>query len=128
MERVGEDFRMLVDVIMREQMINSSSKDLQVWLKERKPKSADEMFDLADAYQSTHRGSVIVTKGHTQSTPKDSKGKSREQKFVSSKPKGKSDKCFLCHRTGHFQQIWTGILKRIREENINLVNHRRKPV
>jgi hypothetical protein len=29
MERVGEDFRMLLDVIMREQMINSSSKDLQ---------------------------------------------------------------------------------------------------
>ena len=103
MERVGEDFRMLVDVIMREQMINSSSKDLQVWLKERKPKSADEMIDLADAYQSAHRGSVIVTKGHTQSTPKDSRGKSQEPKSGSGNPQGKSDKkCFLCHRTGHF--------------------------
>ncbi|XP_048748044.2 uncharacterized protein LOC125660258 [Ostrea edulis] len=103
MERVGENFVVLVDVLMREQLINSSSKDLQVWLKERKPKSADEMIELAEAYQNAHRGSVIMNKVHAQGNPKDSRGKSHEQKPMSGNPQSKSEKkCFLCHRIGHF--------------------------
>ena len=102
MERVGDNFRTLVDVIMREQLINSSSKDLQVWLKERKPKSVEEMIEFAEAYQSAHRGSVM-NKVPTQNNPKDNKGKCQEQKTASVNSQGKSEKkCFLCHRTGHF--------------------------
>lgn len=41
MERVNHNFQTLVDMIMREQLVNSSSKDLQVWLKESQPKSSD---------------------------------------------------------------------------------------
>lgn len=52
----------LVDVLMREQLRNSSSRDLQIWLKERQHKSVEKMIELADAYQTAHRGTQVMSK------------------------------------------------------------------
>ena len=79
-------------MILREQLVNSSSRDLQVWLKERQPKSADEMIELAEAYQNAHRGS-------TNRVQTNNKGKFRDQQ--TQETKGEKT-CYKCHRTGHF--------------------------
>lgn len=52
----------MVDVLMREHLRNSSSRDLQIWLKERQHKSVEEMIELADAYQNAHRGTQVMSK------------------------------------------------------------------
>ncbi|XP_062603532.1 uncharacterized protein LOC134265323 [Saccostrea cucullata] len=104
MEKVNQRYNVLVDVIMREQLINSSSRDLQIWLKERQPKTVGEMVDLAEAYQNAHQGSMVTNKavGYT----KDMKGKITGAKgntspLVSQQNKFEK-KCFLCNRVGHF--------------------------
>ena len=58
MEKVNGDYGNLVDVLMREQLVNSSSKELQIWLKERQPKNSEEIVEMAEAYQNAHRGSI----------------------------------------------------------------------
>lgn len=63
MEKVNKNHDNLVDVLMREQLTNSSSRDLQVWLKERQPKSVEEMIELAEAYQNAHKGNQVMNKG-----------------------------------------------------------------
>ncbi|XP_062594989.1 uncharacterized protein LOC134256354 [Saccostrea cucullata] len=99
LEKVNKRFDVLVDVILREQLVNSSSKDLQVWLKERQPKSADEMIELAEAYQNAHRGSVVTNKMQPTSTLKENKGKFKFQPTQQSNVENRS---FMCQRTGHF--------------------------
>lgn len=63
MEKVNKNHDNLVDVLMREQLTNSSSRDLQIWLKERQPKSVEEMIELAEAYQNAHKGNQVMNKG-----------------------------------------------------------------
>lgn len=55
MERVNDNYQTLEDMILKKHLIYSSSKDLQEWLKERQPKSFDEMIELAKAYQNGFR-------------------------------------------------------------------------
>ena len=97
LEKVNKNFNVLVDVILREQLVNSSSRDLQVWLKERQPKSADEMIELAEAYQNAHRDST--NRVQISSGAKDNKSKFRDQQ--TQETKGEKT-CYKCHRTGHF--------------------------
>ncbi|XP_065928583.1 uncharacterized protein [Magallana gigas] len=63
MEKVNKNHDNLVDVLMREQLTNSSSRDLQIWLKERQPKSVEEMIELAEAYQNARKGNQVMNKG-----------------------------------------------------------------
>ena len=44
----------LKDLVLREQFMQASSKNLQVFLKERKVKSVHEMADVAEQYNETH--------------------------------------------------------------------------
>lgn len=103
MERVNDNFQTLVDMILREQLINSSSKDLQVWLKERQPKSSDEMIELAEAYKNAHRGSGSMTRAQIHNNQRDNRVNVSEQKALSCNMQNKHEKkCYLCHRFGHF--------------------------
>lgn len=98
MERVNDNFQTLVDMILREQLINSSSKDLQVWLKERQPKSSDEMIELAEAYQNAHRGSGSMTRAQTHNNQRDNRGNVSEQKALSGNMQNKHEKNFIAKR------------------------------
>lgn len=103
MERVNISFQTLEDMIMREQLVNSSSKDLQEWLKERQQKSSDEMIELAEAYQNAHRGAGSMTRAQTENNQRDNRGNVFEQKASSGNMQNKhAKKCYLCHRFGHF--------------------------
>jgi len=46
----------LRDLMIREQIINTVSKSLALYLRERNPKSVKEMVDLADLYNEAHQG------------------------------------------------------------------------
>lgn len=103
MDRVNDNFQTLVDMVLREQLINSSSKDLQVWLKERQLKSSDEMIELAEVYQNAHRGSGSMTRAQTQNNQRDNRGNVSEQKALSGNMQNKHvKKCYLCQRFGNF--------------------------
>lgn len=65
-------------MIMRGLLINSSSKDLQVWLRERQPESSDEITELA--YQNAHRGSGSMTRAQSHNNQKDNRGNVSKQK------------------------------------------------
>jgi hypothetical protein len=101
-------------------------------LKERKPKSAYEMIDLDDPYQSTYRGSVIMNKSHTQITQRTVEVSLRNRNLFQAIHKENlvTGQVILYPKKFCFanQQIRIQMLKRVREENINLVNHKRKDV
>ena len=52
--KANEDYNGLKDLIFREQFMQASSKNLQVFLKERKVKSIHEMAELAEQYYEAH--------------------------------------------------------------------------
>lgn len=55
---VMRDFDGLSDLFLREQFMNSSSKSLQLFLKERKFKSVKEIAEAADRYVEAHESQV----------------------------------------------------------------------
>ncbi|XP_065929667.1 uncharacterized protein [Magallana gigas] len=103
MEKVNKNHDNLVDVLMREQLTNSSSRDLQIWLKERQPKSVEEMIELAEAYQNAHKGNQVMNKGPVPQREVRNQGngvKSNNNPMVGQNREEK--KCFQCRRLGHF--------------------------
>ena len=52
--KVKATFEGLRDLIVREQFLNVSPKNLVLFLKERKIKSVDEMVELAEQYMEAH--------------------------------------------------------------------------
>lgn len=100
---------------MREQLRNSSSRDLQIWLKERQHKSVEEMTELADAYQNAHRGTQVMSKGSVPQREVRNHGngvRSNNHPVVSQNKEKKI--CFQCRRVGHFMNncpLWKQVPK-----------------
>jgi hypothetical protein len=44
-EEIGNDFAKFADLVAREQLMGSCSKELKLWIKEQKPKTVDELID-----------------------------------------------------------------------------------
>ena len=115
---IEKDFDQLRDLLLREQALNVASKDLKVFLQERKPKNAKEMGTLAEQYLEVH--GKLYDMWHTQNKSqtsgshqpkKDNKDNKTDQTKSGNKSEGKSstydeDKlkknCFICHRQGHY--------------------------
>ena len=53
----------LVDVIIQEQLVNTMSRELQLRVRERKPKTAGEAGTIADDIISAREGTFGMTKG-----------------------------------------------------------------
>ena len=85
-------YEALEDLLVREQFLNSCSKNLAVFLKERSPKSTEEMAQLAEMYREAH-----ADLNSFMTTPKPSKpGKDSKPPFKA------GDKiCFKCGKLGH---------------------------
>jgi hypothetical protein len=121
----------IVDLFIRTQLLQSCGRDLLLFLKERVPKSIDEMATLADQFCDargrdyavfSHRtdrrdtrnftpSSKDRTDSSTTSSNKGSWNKNQSYKAPASQPAAsrsynppqRPDKrCFLCNRTGHF--------------------------
>jgi len=107
--KTPQRFDALKDLIIREQMLNVCDKDLSLFLKERKPKSADEMAKMADNYVEAHNAHYLVgnkpkkefvnTKNFVREV-QSRLGKNPEQKWKSSESEARH--CFVCGKRGHF--------------------------
>ena len=105
MANVSKDFDGLKDLVLREQFMQSSNKNLQVFLKERKVKSVVEMAEIAEQYNEAH-GISDSNRPKIQSFTADSRNNTPERK--ESKPKyveSEKDKyCFYCKSPYHYRK------------------------
>ena len=66
LSEVPHDFQNLRDLFLREQILQSVSKDLSIFLRERTFENADEMCKLADQYKSAHPNKSFSRKTEVQ--------------------------------------------------------------
>ena len=116
---IAQDYVNLRDLLLREQALNVASKDLKVFLQERKPKNAKEMGILAEQYLEVH--GKLYDLWHAQNKSQNTKTSSTEEKKDktvkqdapknSEESEAKSSRreedlanrtCFICHQTGHY--------------------------
>ena len=60
MREAGNDMDKLKELLVLEQLMNNTSPDLQVWLKQRQPAMIQQFAELADVYKSSKRGACQV--------------------------------------------------------------------
>ena len=110
--KTPKTFEGVMDLLLREQFINSCSKELALFLKERQPKSIVTMTKLAEQYQEAHGVQFGLTlpsrrRPLTQSVshqPHSSVTASPQQQQLQGKQPltyREQRTCFICHRKGH---------------------------
>ena len=94
------------DLLVREQLINTCSTELALFLKERVPKTVDEATQLAEQYLEAH-GGTLDTERTCRSVPtsnRSSQNTYREipaEYFKPQEKKSKDKTCFYCKKEGH---------------------------
>jgi transposase InsO family protein len=63
MAEVGDDFKKLCDLLLREQILSSCSSSLVTFLKEGTYATAEAMIDAADRYREAHPSQNLAAKG-----------------------------------------------------------------
>ncbi|XP_062589077.1 uncharacterized protein LOC134250727 [Saccostrea cucullata] len=58
-EKIDSDFGKLYDMVLREQVVRSCPKDLQLWILEHDPKSIEEVVALSNAFQAAHKSKYL---------------------------------------------------------------------
>ncbi|KAJ8044259.1 hypothetical protein HOLleu_11669 [Holothuria leucospilota] len=101
----------IIDLLLKEQLLNSSSKELSIFLKERNPKLASSMAKLADTYMEAH--AVYDKQGKKRQNfnyRPFKKGQPNQKEPTEGQPaKGEQAKakpkdpraCFVCGKSGH---------------------------
>ena len=113
MSEIRQEFAALRDLLLSEQVLNVSSKELRIFLKERKPKDVKEMAELAQQYLEVHgklyqnwaeqRGDNKKRDAHKRKEGFDKSKSNAEKSSQDGKSDDKKEKtCFICNRTGHF--------------------------
>ena len=59
---VAQNYNALSDLLIREQLIGTCSESMRLFLRERVPKSVEEMTKLAEQFMEAHGGSITMTK------------------------------------------------------------------
>ena len=101
---VGDDIEEVIDLMIREQLLNVVDPLLSIHLKERNPQSVEDMVQIADLYKDAHSSrqghSKSVSSMNSSSTS--SQGKFRpgnESSFR--KPEGLKVNCLICGSPKH---------------------------
>ena len=102
------------DMLIREQYYHVSTKDLAVFLRERKPQTIDEVATLAESYLDAHASKSKSFDGGRQGVARNDKrlsqwdhkskfdGNKHSSQSVSGKEWKKEErKCFICSKPGH---------------------------
>ncbi|KAL5007617.1 hypothetical protein ScPMuIL_016423, partial [Solemya velum] len=121
-EDIGSDFGKLYDLLLREQVIQQCSKDLQLWVLEHNPKSIGDVVNFAESYQtaqnrsfpSQYKQNRQYTGGHNsnnfrndssigkvRSRPITDKGESISRDRNNFPVRRDFRKCFFCEKPGH---------------------------
>ena len=93
---VEQTFMGVVDLIVREQFTSSCPKDLLIWLKQRNPKTLDELSRLADQYLVARNQKLSSKEGIKRDSAR-AGVKNNHSGF----PPASTLKCFLCNCVGH---------------------------
>ena len=83
---LGEDFKVLGDLIMGEQLLLKTQGELQMWLKERHLRDLDFLVSLPDHYLDTQRGKDTDSHVKKKPVPAGKSGDKRKE-FVPMKEK-----------------------------------------
>ena len=106
------------DLLIREQLLESSPEDLRTWLKERKPKSVKEMVTLADQFiTSRSKGSDQKSKPIVEM--------SSQRGFPNGKggnPLKETRKCYNCDKRGHIASECR--LEKRKPKKVGFINNR----
>ena len=97
-----QNFDALVDLIVKEQFINTCSEDLAMYLLERGPKDLVELTTWAQKYMIAHKEQLGKNKATGQPRRADQK-KSTQSKPDSSQSRQRLLQCYCCHGFGHRQ-------------------------
>jgi hypothetical protein len=114
LSKIEKNYNKLKDLLLREQALEVASKDLRIFLQERKPKDVKEMGTLAEQYLEVH--GKLYDMWHSQNkTSKAQQSTDKKDKDKTNKSDVKSDAkpnlheedrtkrtCFICHKPGHF--------------------------
>ena len=112
LSKVNKTYEGLYDMVLRDQFLSMCSKDLLLFLKERIPKSIQEMSVLADQFKEPRHAniqSLVFSSKKEKGSDKNPTSKDRDKrdqapegKPATSKPSLKKDvRCFKCDRLGH---------------------------
>ena len=111
LSKTDKTFEGLLNLMLKDQFMQSCGKELRLFLRERIPKTLDEMSELADQSREARGGNIIPLINKSKRWDNSEKANSdaasipvhQEMKPKDSVPKGKKDKrCFLCDKIGHF--------------------------
>ncbi|GFO04822.1 reverse transcriptase [Plakobranchus ocellatus] len=112
----------LIDFVIMEQLMNICSKDLVVFLKERKPKSADDLIGLAEKYVEAHGETRALSR-----TPPEKKADERSSHppQLHTGAAKQPIQCRRCKRFGHIEKFCkTKILSVIKEVQCSFCGRR----
>ncbi|XP_060079956.1 uncharacterized protein LOC132559365 [Ylistrum balloti] len=107
MSEIEQSFEGLSDLLIRERFMQACSTDMVLFLKERAPKSVEELTRLAEQYMEAHGGSITESGKVKFSNPNKTHFPSRrnnqqQQSDQSTDTKGqKTRRCFICGDEGH---------------------------
>ncbi|XP_063959750.1 uncharacterized protein LOC135155081 [Lytechinus pictus] len=102
----------VVEMLLKQQLVERGGTSLGLFLKERKPKNISEMTSLADTYVEAHSGHF----GITRKNKNDNKGKPQGSRYPQSDSEAKTSPgnlrnslperkrigpCFICNKMGH---------------------------
>ncbi|XP_048777367.2 uncharacterized protein LOC125681360 [Ostrea edulis] len=106
MAKAPKTYHGLYNLMLRDQFIHVCSQDLKLFLKERIPKSLNNVAELADQYkdardisvvQATGKSKCILKKPEANSKSDKTESKDKKVRFV---PKNER-KCYKCQKVGH---------------------------
>jgi len=98
MAQIDHDFISLVVLLVREQYINTCSKDLALFLKERKPTSIDELAQIAEQYLETHPTKFVDKRDDRSITVADQP--TTQQRPIQRGQISPTKRCFICNKVG----------------------------
>ena len=93
----------LYDLFMREQLISTASPDLQVWLRERNPRTYMQLVEMADTYQLAHKQTNTNPQYQKDSNLSTIQGTKRSNQSggYQKLPSENIRKCFFCDSPEH---------------------------
>ncbi|XP_060070207.1 uncharacterized protein LOC132550192 [Ylistrum balloti] len=102
MAETTRDFASLKDLMIRDQFLHCCGKELSLFLKERVPRSLNEMSKLADQFAEARNTTSGLMTGKTGSNRGDRLHASSQNNTAKSDKAGNSNKtCYACGKQGH---------------------------
>ena len=100
---VEQNYNALSDLLIREQFIGTCSESMRLFLRERVPKSVEEMTKLAEQFMEAHGGSITMTK-RQQNTDRPSSRpvlQPARPPVVQQNAGNKDKTCYYCGKKNH---------------------------